>query len=108
MEKNILGSWAFLVGVIIAIVVGALGKLDPTISAILVVLGLVVGLLNVTGKEVDKFLMAGTVLVIVSSMGGDALSIIPKVGSVLNAILTMFVPATIIVALKHVFSFARD
>ena len=104
---NILGSWAFVIGMILAIVLGAVGTVDKTIAVILVILGLIVGVLNVVGKEVQQFLMAGTVLVIVSALGSSVMNIIPVLGSILNAILIMFVPATIIVALKSVFSLAR-
>jgi|TARA_B100000315_G_scaffold214707_1_gene213439 uncharacterized membrane protein len=104
---NVIGSWAFLIGVILAIVVAAVSDITTIMAIILVILGLVVGLLNVTGKEIQPFLMAGTVLVIVSALGQNVLGIIPIIGRMLSAILILFVPATMIVALKSVFSFAR-
>ena len=106
--RSTLGSWAFLIGVIIAVVLGFLGKIEPTIGWLLVIIGLIVGILNIAEKEVQNFLMAGTVLVIVSSLGADVLSVVPQLEGVLNAFLFMFVPATIIVALKHVFSLAKN
>ncbi|MFH1376180.1 MAG: hypothetical protein ABIH25_00945 [Candidatus Woesearchaeota archaeon] len=105
--SNHIGSWAFLIGVIIAVVFGLLGTLSSTILTILVILGLIVGLLNITEKEVTQFLMAGTVLVIVSSLGQNVFSTISFVGNILDAILALFVPATVVVALKSVFSIAR-
>ena len=106
--RSTLGSWAFLIGVVIAVVLGFLGKIEPTIGWLLVIIGLIVGILNIAEKEVQNFLMAGTVLVIVSSLGGSVLSVVPQLEGVLNAFLFMFVPATIIVALKHVFSLAKN
>jgi len=106
--RSTLGSWAFLIGVIIAVILGFLGSIDATIGWILVILGLIVGILNIAEKEVQNFLMAGTVLVIVSSFGASVLSVVPQLEGVLNAFLFMFVPATIIVALKHVFSLAKN
>lgn len=105
--SNHIGSWAFLIGVIIAVVFGLLGTLSSTILTILVILGLIVGLLNITEKEVTQFLMAGTVLVIVSSLGQNVFSTISFVGNILDAILALFVPATVVVALKSVFFIAR-
>ncbi|QQG39262.1 MAG: hypothetical protein HYS32_02295 [Candidatus Woesearchaeota archaeon] len=103
-----MGSWAFLIGVILAVIFGFIGSVQGVVSWILVVLGLVIGLLNIAEKEVEPFLMAGTVLVIVSALGNDVMGSILYIGNILNALLVLFVPATVIVALKHVFSMARN
>ena len=67
------GSWAFIFGVVVALVVGIFGgKGDLSVATtVLIILGLIVGLLNVTGKETTPFLLASVSLVIVSSMGGN-------------------------------------
>ena len=110
-KKNLIGAWAFLIGVVLAIVLGlfntALGANSTYILWILVVLGILVGLLNVTSKESSKFLLASLALVIVSYMGQGVLSIIPQIGSILSAFLVLFVPATIIVALRNLFDLAK-
>jgi hypothetical protein len=122
-KENSLGAWAFLVGVILALVVGISSVLIPVsfivkhnmaVYAILVLLGLMVGFLNVTGRESQTFMIAGAVLVIVSKFGMDSvtgsligLSIGTAVSSVFTALLVMFVPATIVVALISVFSIAQ-
>ena len=105
---DVVGKWAFLIGVILAIV---LGLFDPVLGnwiIVLVVIGLIVGLLNVTDKEVAPFLMSGAVLIIASALGGSLMSDMPYVGAVLDALLAVFVPATVIVAIKNVFSLARN
>lgn len=106
---NMLGSWAFLIGVVLALVFGLLQTegLSTNIVYILVVLGLIVGLLNIGDDEVHPFLIAGTVLVIVASLGADVVSRVDIIDRVLQALAILFVPATIIVALKSVFSLAR-
>jgi len=104
---NVLGGWAFLIGLILAVILGAIGPLSSTIAIILVVLGLIVGLLNVSDKETQPFLLAGTVLVIVSSLGAGVMSIIPSASNILSSILVLFVPATVVVALKSVLTLAR-
>jgi len=106
-KGNILGGWAFLIGVVLAVILGGLNIVSGSIPLVLMVLGLIVGLLNVTSEEVQPFLMAGTVLVIVSGLGGNALSTISWFKNILDAMLLLFVPATIVVALKSVFSLAK-
>ncbi len=88
-------------------ILGALGVVQGTWVAILVVLGLIVGILNVTDEEVRPFLTAGTVLVLVSFLGRDVLGTVPILGNILNAVMALFVPATFVVALKSVFSLAK-
>lgn len=104
------GAWAFLIGVVLAVIIGLIsgGTINALWTGILALIGLIVGLLNVTDKEVTPFLMAGVILVIASSLGGDVMSSVPLAGGVLKAINILFVPATIIVALKSVFSLAKD
>ena len=105
---NMLGSWAFLIGFILAIIFGILGSVNPMLTTILMLIGLIVGLLNVTSSEVSQFLMAGTVLVIVSVFGQEVISNVSYASNILDALAILFVPATLIVALKHVFSLARN
>jgi uncharacterized membrane protein len=101
------GRWAFLVGVIFALVFGALGTLEIWVLWLLVIAGIIVGLANIKDDEVSPFLMASLSLIIASAFGGGILDILPIIGNVLRALLVLFVPATIIVAIKHVFSFAK-
>ncbi len=106
---NLLGSWAFLVGVILALVLGifGFGGNDPTYLSILVVIGLIVGLLNVADEETEPFLLSGVVLIIASAFGQSALADVSWINNIFKALLVIFVPATVIVAIKNVFSLAR-
>lgn len=111
---NLIGSWAFLVGVLLAIILGLIGPIEQWMGLVLVIIGVIVGLLNITAKESMGFLTAATVLVIVTtlpSVAGDA-SVFAQVGlesiqNILDALMLVFVPATIIVALRAVFGLAR-
>lgn len=109
-QKNLIGSWAFLIGVVLAIILGAIGSgSDQTIVTVLMLIGLIVGLLNVADREVSPFLLSGAVLIIAASFANDSLKQAPDaVLGILQALLAIFVPATIIVAIKNVFSLARD
>ena len=123
-KETWIGAWAFLIGVILAVVIGlsttlipipSLVKYSSTIYAVLIILGLLVGFLNVTSKkDSHTFMMAGTVLVIVSKFGMESVTgsligigIGDAVASTVAALLTLFVPATIVVAIKNLFSIAK-
>ena len=72
-RENLIGAWAFLVGIIISIAVGifaglAGSKINPFILGVLAVLGLIVGYF-VAEKDVQTFLLASVSLVIVSYAG---------------------------------------
>ncbi len=110
--KNLAGVWIFLIGVILALVLGLfntyLGTNTTYVLWVLVVLGIIIGLLNISIKESSNFLLASLVLVVVSYMGQGVLGIIPQIGAILSALLVLFVPATIIVALRGLFELAKS
>jgi hypothetical protein len=117
-RDNLVGAFAFLVGVIFAIIMGILQKtvVGPQGNipyAFLMVLGIIVGFLNAGDRDSITFLIASLSLVIVSGFGQSALiyvsniPILSSLSTILSALLVMFVPATIIVALKTVFSITK-
>ena len=124
-QRNSLGAWAFLIGVVLAIFIGlstssllsfaSIKQYSPQIYAILVLLGLFVGFsINTQAKDSQTFLIAGVILVIVSKFGMDSVTgsligigIVDVVASTFAALLALFVPATIIVALKTVFGLSK-
>ncbi len=114
-DSNI-GYYAFLLGILIAVVAGlvsAAGQLDDVSSAtvilVLVILGLVVGLLNLVEKDVTAFLLAVVALVAVGGTAGG-LSLIPFIGvplaSIINNIAAFVTPAAVVVALKTIWDLA--
>mgnify|MGYP001580653221 CR=1 FL=1 len=69
-----MGEWAFLIGVLIAIAIGLFaGNLGQNLQGwlvlLLVVLGLIGGLLNVSEKERTPFLVAEAALLITGTAG---------------------------------------
>ena len=123
-RENSVGAWAFFIGVVIAIIIGISTILLPLevvrrysnfIYLALVVLGIVVGAsINVIGKDSQAFLVTSTIIVIVSKFGMDSVtsSLIGidagfTASSIFASLLALFVPATIVVALKTVFGMAR-
>ena len=106
--KGGLGGWAFIIGVIIAVLIGLFGTLNSLWLGIIVVLGLLVGFLNVNSAESTDYLLAAVALVIVAAFGRDVMSSIPLLSGVLEAIMALVVPATVIVSLKAIYSLARN
>jgi len=122
-RENSVGAWAFFIGVILAILIGLSTTIFsiPTviaystqIYALLVILGLIIGFVNISGKDTQTFLWAGALLVVVSKFGMDSvrgsligIGIGDAVSAVFAALLALFVPATIVMALKTIFSISR-
>lgn len=118
-EMGKVGVWTFTIGVILALLAG----LVPTswgmaglITAALVVLGLVVGFMNVTEDETQGFLTASVSVMIALFTAGAAIqSNIATLGVVgqylwsIMANINIFVfPATIVVAVKAIYALAKD
>jgi len=118
MERQI-GNYSFIVGVILAIVLGlaapSLGAAEVWLWSLLVVLGLIVGFLNVSGKETKEFLWVTVALVIVAYAGSAQVSswetkvklIGPYLTSIFDSILAFVVPSSVVVALKDVWVLAK-
>lgn len=115
-RENLFGAWAFLLGVVIAVSVGIIGRqhTSPSIFAIVALIGLIAGFF-VAQKDSQTFLLASVSLVIVSFAGIQGMvldaairgvSIGSLISSVLGALLVLFVPAAIVVSLKTVFALA--
>ncbi len=106
MEK--IGHWAFLLGVALAFITGVVPQWQTaTMILALTILGLVVGILNVTAKETTEFLVAVMTLLLAGSAGA-----LPSLGMVVTSVLTNIVafvgPAGIVVALKAVWQMANE
>ena len=105
-KTNKLGAWAFLIGVILAIIF-AFFAAGTWLTWTFLAVGLIIGLLNITDAEVKPFLFAGAILVIISALSGNVFASLPYVPNFLVNLMAIFVPATVIVALKSVFSMAK-
>ncbi len=117
-KENLLGAYAFLIGVVLAVIFGMFNEpLDQAgglFYTTLVLIGLIIGFMNTNDKDSMTFLIASLSLVIVGSLGMEPLKYIAlnnyavtSLRNVLGSLLLLFVPATIVVALKTVFSMAK-
>jgi hypothetical protein len=110
--RNILstiGFWAFIIGLVIAVVAGIVFPANDIFIIILVVLGIIVGLLNVTAKETMLFLLATIALVVVGNAFASltALSIGKILGDILAYVAVFMAPAAIIAAIKALWAVGR-
>lgn len=102
MNQSKMGRWAFIIGMIIAILLGFVSFSFSTL--ILVILGLIVGFLNVTEKEANSFLIAVIALIVIGVAGLQTLSIMGSIYTWLQTVLASFAifvsAAGVVVAIK--------
>jgi hypothetical protein len=112
-----IGVAAFIVGLLIAVVLGVWPELmvAPRITntiLVLGVLGIIVGLLNVGDKELDRYLMANIAFLLAGAALSTFLVTIPQIGLYLVGILanvSLFVaPGAAIIALKELYEVAKE
>ena len=118
-RENRVGAWAFLIGVVLALIGGVLGalseNLNPFLIGLLLILGLIIGFSGVAPNDINKFMMSSVSLVIVSFAGTAGVRNIEFlswqlaniVSSTLGALLVLLVPATIVVAIRSLFSISQ-
>jgi hypothetical protein len=107
MNTATIGKWAFIVGMVIAVLAGLFFQPSWAIW-ILAILGVIVGLLNITAEDTRGFLLAAIAL----TLSATALNTLPIVGTAFSLVLPFVVAfvagATIVVALKELFQTARS
>lgn len=111
MANELIGKWAFLVGLIVAVIAGFATGYATTVAAVLFVLGLIVGFLNINAKDSTKFLVATIALLTGGIASITALSILGVVIDYINAIIGNFVAfvsaSALVVAIKAVFETSK-
>ena len=111
VEWHRIAHYSFFVGLLIAILAGFFRTVVSTevLVTTLVLLGLLVGLFNLTAKETTPFLIACIALMLAGIVN---LGLIPGVGlylrSILSNIVVFVVPAAIIVGMKTIWKMASD
>ncbi len=105
-----IGPWAFILGLVLAILAGFVTMPDSTIVLVLAVLGIIVGVLNVTDKEVVPFLVSALTFMLAASsltVVFDAVGI-GQLDNVLSYIGVFVAPASAIVALKALYGITKE
>jgi len=113
--RGMVGFWAFSIGLVVAIIVGIMAALGmaasfmPEIIIVLIILGLIVGFLNITAKEILLFLVATIALIVVG--GVFAPLNVFAIGNILDNILaliaTLMAPAAIVAAIKALWAVGK-
>jgi hypothetical protein len=117
-KENLWGAYAFLIGVVLAVILGlfndSLDSAGGLFYSALVLIGLIVGVMHTEDKSSQTFLIASLSIVIVGALGVEALKyialdnyVVASLRNVLGSLSLLFIPATIVVALKTVFSMAK-
>jgi hypothetical protein len=111
---GIIGAIAFFAGMLLAIIGGGVSRNNGTIVLILVIMGIIIGLFNITGREMIPFLVAAIALVVVGIAArpfSPLDDVIDGLGRVLNGmvayIAVLMTPAAIINAVRVVWSLAQ-
>jgi len=126
MEMEKIVHWLFIAFVIIAIVMGlVVGYLhynndtnfenaNAYVTLVLLILGIVVGLIAITAKEVTPFLIAAIALIVASianvwsPLGTIHALLYDWATFILNYIVAFVAPAAVIIAIKAVFAMEKS
>ena len=106
MKPEMVGKWSFIVGLVLAVVVGFIFQ-AAWVVWVLAILGVIVGLLNVTRENTERFLLAA----IAFGLSTTALGTVPFFGfqitNILGYVAAFVAGAMVVVALKVLFETAR-
>jgi hypothetical protein len=110
--RNVLstiGFWAFIVGLAISVLAGIIWPANTIFIIVLIILGLIVGFLNITAKETILFLVATIALVVVGNVFAPltTLSFGKIVGDILSYVAVFMAPAAIVAAIKALWAVGR-
>ncbi len=117
MTTHGIGSYAFLIGFILAVVLGLVAGLAPSILAdsaglivlIFLILGLVVGFLNIKEEHRGDFLVAVIAVAMIGVIPFEQIKLMSPefwaiISPVFNYIVIFSAPAALVVGLKQVWS----
>ena len=111
MKFNI-GGISFIIGLILAVFIALFGTIGSWATWALAALGLVVGLLNVTGKEAGKFLIASIAFIVTFNSLGAIFGVVPVVGPFIQSFfgqMVVFVaPGAAVVAISSLIAITKN
>jgi cell division protein FtsW (lipid II flippase) len=106
---QLIGFLAFTAGLILAIVAGIVAPDSGTVILTLVVLGTIVGILNITSRDIVPLLIAAVALIVAGTAGFAPLDdLITGLGTHINQIVyylaRLMTPAAVIAAVRALVS----
>jgi uncharacterized membrane protein len=106
MNLEMVGKWAFIAGLVLAVLLGYILGVGWAVW-VLAILGVIVGLLNVTREDTERFLLAA----IAFGLSVTALNTVPGLGphitNILGYVAAFVAGAVVVVASKVLFQTAR-
>lgn len=100
------GRWSFVVGLLVAVLVGLAADI-PGAAVLIFVLGLLVGILNIGERESLAFLVAVIALLTIGVAGLQLGQLTPLVESILKQFVSFVSAAALVVAIKQILSYAK-
>ena len=106
---QLVGLIAFTAGLVLAIVAGLIAPENATVILILVILGIIIGFLNITARDLIPLSVAAIALIVVGTAGFSPLDqLIDGLGSRINEIVQylarLMAPAAVIGAIRALIS----
>ena len=106
------GVIAFIVGLLIVLILSAFGPISGSIAIIVVVLGLIVGIINIGDEEVHQFLLAALVFIVSAGALTEFVASVPAIGSWLGSffrgVILFVAPGAAVTALRALYEVARS
>jgi len=105
MTLTIVGHWALIIGIILAVLSGftEISYITPTLC----ILGLIVGFLNIQEKETTPFLVAVVALLVIG-LSGLQIEVLPITADfIFENFIAFMAAAGLVVALKQILVVAR-
>jgi hypothetical protein len=107
-----IGMAAFSIGLVLAIIYGVISRNDASVTLGLVILGIVVGFLNITRREMVLLLLTAVALIVVGKPSFSPLNdLADGLGTSLNGIVSylavFMAPAAVITAVRAIWAVAR-
>ncbi len=105
MKDNVIGKWAFIIGLVIALIASFWVTYLNVILPILFLLGLIVGFLNISEKNKVKFLVA-TIALLAAAASLSFISFLGMISQYITAIVNNFIAfvlaAALVVSIKAI------
>jgi len=95
-----IGHWAFLAGIILAILAGFIAV--PFLPIVLFILGLIVGILNIKEKESSRFLISVIALLLIGMAGLEFGKLTPIITPVLNSFIAFVSAVGLVITVKQI------
>ena len=107
-----IGMAAFSVGIVLAIIYGVISPDNANVILALVILGIVVGFLNITRREMALLLLTAVALIVVGKASFSPLNdLVDELGTSLNGIVSYFAvfmaPAAVVTAVRAIWAVGR-